>query len=382
MITEESLKKNLNDIAFPRLSGTLHEKKASEILINKIKDLGIEPQIQKFNFSTFYSRIFPKILFTLAFWILLVIFLNIGAIFLLSNLLGFLIIFILLEIPTRKPERIRFGKVLPSQNIFTQLHLNNDRQKERAILLFSHIDSKGQRLPIFLRIFSFRLWIPSYFIGLVLIISIRYFIESPPLILIILCIILLIINFIATLLIDFNTTNNTSYGAIDNASGLTTVFELLKYYTENNIRLNNFDLWFVFTGAEECGTMGVRNFCKKIPHIDKKKSYIINFDTIGTELGYFSCHINPENNSSIYSEFETLFKKLEMKYYYTKATFGIRSDGLYLRKQGFHGFGFGDLESYKYVHSYKDNVDKVSIEGLYKLCNFIVEAIIILDQNG
>ncbi|TFG19533.1 MAG: M20/M25/M40 family metallo-hydrolase [Promethearchaeota archaeon] len=382
MISKESLDKNLKDISFPRLSGTEHEKRASEMLIDKIKDLGITPQVQPFTFSTFYSRIYPKIIFTLAFWILFVVFLNLGALFLFINLLLFLIFFILLEIPTRTPETIQFGNVLPSQNVYVRIPSHDPSPYKKSILLFAHIDSKGQRLPIRLRILSFRLWIPSYGIGLSLIIFTRYIIEDPSPIFFILCIIFLVINLIATLLIDFNTTNNESYGAIDNCSGLVTVFELLKYYIENNLNLNHYELWFVFTGAEECGTMGVRNFYKKVLDINKEESYIINFDTIGTELGYFSCHITPNADNSLYSEFKTIFEKLDMTYYFTKATFGIRSDGLYLRKQGFHGFGFGDLDAYKYVHSVEDNVDKVNIDGLYKLCKFMVESLQKIDQRG
>jgi len=52
---EKNIKEFLTKISFPRLSGTLYEEKAFEIIRNKIKNLGLNPTIQNFKFSPFYS---------------------------------------------------------------------------------------------------------------------------------------------------------------------------------------------------------------------------------------------------------------------------------------------------------------------------------------
>ena len=56
------------------------------------------------------------------------------------------------------------------------------------------------------------------------------------------------------------TTGNKSSGALDNACGMTCVFEIARYFREHP--LNSFNVWCCQFGAEELGTMGSRNFCK------------------------------------------------------------------------------------------------------------------------
>ncbi|GAH35094.1 unnamed protein product, partial [marine sediment metagenome] len=131
--------------------------------------------------------------------------------------------------------------------------------------------------------------------------------------------------------------------------------------------------WFVFTGAEETGTMGIRHFYNHIKHLDKKKSYAINFDGIGgKDLSYWSSYINPKKNYDRYKVFLKSAEKVDLKFEFAKATFGIRTDGLYLRSKNFLGFGFGGLGiSYKYVHTRNDTIDKVDTSLLEKLCRFV-----------
>ena len=77
MIDENRMKQNLKEFSFPRLSGTIHEKMAFQLAHDKIKELGLSPLIQKFEFSTFFSRIYPKIGFISGFFLLLLFYLNI-----------------------------------------------------------------------------------------------------------------------------------------------------------------------------------------------------------------------------------------------------------------------------------------------------------------
>ena len=103
-------------------------------------------------------------------------------------------------------------------------------------------------------------------------------------------------NLVAVFFIILNSTNNKSPGALDNASGVACVLELLKYYSNQEHELKNYDLWFLFTGAEELGTMGIRHFYKSMMNFNKKKTFIINFDSIGKNVSYFSSSINKKKN--------------------------------------------------------------------------------------
>jgi Zn-dependent M28 family amino/carboxypeptidase len=189
------------------------------------------------------------------------------------------------------------------------------------------------------------------------------------------------INFLSTILIVINTTNNKSDGASDNASGVVCVLELLNFYLKPELRLKNFNLKFVFTGAEECGTMGIRHFCDNLGVIDKKKSYIINFDAIGRVLAYFSSSINANKNSVLYEKITKNAESLDLRFHHTTRSFGIRSDGLYLKRHGFHGFGFGDLDVYKYIHSINDTIDKVDTALLEKLCILLTNILKEIDNQ-
>jgi hypothetical protein len=371
MIDENNIKKNLEIYSFPRLSGSTAEHKAFEILKNDLKKSNLTPSIQEFTFSTFYSRVYPKIVFSMAFWLLFLTFVDYMGIFMLMNVFIISSVFIILFISTKKPENIKFGKVLPSQNITIEYPSKLRENSNKSIMLFAHLDSKGQRLSIMIRIWSFRLWLSSFFIGIIVLIF--YYIIFIEIItwFFIICGLFVGVNFLATILIVMNSTNNKSNGASDNASGVVCVLELLKYYLNTELRLKNFNLKFVFTGAEECGTMGIRHFCNELSNVDKEISFIINFDAIGKVLAYFSSSINPTSNVSLYNSFIKTAKNLDLSFLRTKRSFGIRSDGLYLKSQGFRGFGFGDLAVYRYVHSVNDTVDKVDTVLLEKLCKFV-----------
>ena len=53
-----------------------------------------------------------------------------------------------------------------------------------------------------------------------------------------------------------------------------------------------------------------------------------------------------------------------------RISIGIYSDGIFLLNKRFQGLGNGDKSSYNYVHSVNDDLDKINIETLKKLCQF------------
>jgi len=87
------------------------------------------------------------------------------------------------------------------------------------------------------------------------------------------------------------------------------------------------------------------------------------------------------NVKSIYNAFLNNSKGLEIKRNPKKIYFGSHSDGYYLKKIKFEGIGIGDLESYKYLHSTRDTVDKVDSLLLKNLCEMIIENLIVFDNQ-
>ncbi len=396
MIDEKRIIKNLEDFSFPRLSGTEGENKAFNLAFSILKNLELEPVVQEFTFSTFFSRVYQKIVFSLGFVLLFILFLNIEAVFFFYSVIIIFIIIIVLIVITRNPEKINFGRILNSRNIFVKLasisnQLNSNaedvkdfQELDKNILFMSHLDSKGQRFHIGTRIKSYRIWafsaLPMFFI--IILKNYVYFLKPYILIFYIIGIVPLLLNFYATILIIINTTNNSSDGAIDNASGITIVLELLNYYIDSKVRLKNYNLWFLFTGAEECGTMGIRHFYNnEIKKLDRKKSLPINFDAIGKNIYPFPSEKLAKTNNIFLNSFLKNGEKLNFKRNPKRIYFGSHSDGGFLDKKGFVGIGFGDMSSYSYIHSINDTIDKVDPTKLKLLCEALTSAIADLDNH-
>jgi len=380
MINETNVSKNLKEFSFPRLSGTEFEKKSFNIAKKKIEELNLNPIVQEFSFSTFYSRIYPRLSLTLLSWLLIVLFLNINANFNLINLLLFFIFILIIILFTRNPEKIKFGKKYQSQNVFVKIPSQiNKNRSENNVLLFSHLDSKGQAFSIKIRIQLYYVWIITYPLSLTLNIIISFYISEFILFLYISAILILVVNYIALFLLWLNRTNNKSPGAIDNASGIVCVIELLNYFSNPVNRLKNYNLWFVFTGAEESGTMGVRNFYKYIKDYDREKTYIINFDSIAEKVNLFDHGLL---NNKYFKSFNYILENKDiMKIEKTHRFYiGTYSDGLFLLNKKFQGLGNGDRSTYNYVHSENDDVDKININTLKKLCQFYTILLKELDQ--
>lgn len=388
MIDEKRLKENLTIFSFPRLSGTDGEKKALNIARSKVEDLNHDPLSQTFVFSTFFGRAYPKIIFISGFGILFLLFLDINAIIIPISLAFITLLMVALLLFARKPENIRIRNKLNSENLYVKIrskHNEKDKMEEerkaRNILFMCHLDSKGQRFSILGRVRIIRTWVFSWVVLIFILICSNYLFTSLYILFHVLGTVPLGVNLIATILFLLNTTNDESRGAIDNSSGIACVLELLNHYTNPESRLENFNLWFVFTGAEECGTMGIRNFYYKISKISKEHSFFFNFDSIARNLYLFPGKKMSKQVETVFEMFLKNKREIEIKRNPKKIYFGTHSDGHYLKKKKFFGIGIGDMESYEYIHSIHDTVDKVDISLLKNLCEMIIENLIAFDNQ-
>ena len=83
---------------------------------------------------------------------------------------------------------------------------------------------------------------------------------------------------------------------------------------------------------------------------------------------FFSNYIYPKKNHELFRVFKEKANGIGLELDHVNASIGVHSDGLYLRKQGFREFGFADVNSYLYVHSVKDTIDKADCSLLEKVC--------------
>jgi len=387
MSDENRIKANLEAFSFPRLSGTEGEKKALNLAINKVEELNLNPILQDFRCSTFFGRTYPKLGFLLGSIALFLFYLN-RATFVTTLLLLIIgVILGILFILAIKPESIRLPYLLNSSNLYTKVDIkpkksNESISHEKNILFMCHLDSKGQKFSILYRIKIIRTWVFSGLIILVIVILKNVVFTQIPLLFYIVGIAPIAANLASAFLFQFNSTNNNSKGAIDNASGIACVLELISYFSNPESRLKHFTLWFVFTGVEECGTMGIRNFYQKIKHLNREDTIVFNFDTIAKSIYLFPDKKTSVQIKTIYSMFVKNNKDLIIKKNPKKIPFGSHTDGYYLIKKKFHGIGFGDLECYPHIHTKYDTVDKVDTSLLRRLCETIIDNLIEFDNQN
>jgi hypothetical protein len=383
MINEARIRENLNRFTFPRLSGTEFELKAFNKVKQEVKNLNLDFEIHNFTFSSFYSRLYPKIAFLSASAILFFLFLNVFMQFflvLIFNLLGILITSIIL---TRKPEKIQFIKQLSSQNLLVKIKPISKKKEnnDRIAMFMSHLDSKGQRFKINTRIRTIKLWIYSAVIlGLFIILKNLIFTEFEVL-LVTIGVFPLLANLIAATILLLNITDNRSVGAVDNASGIACNLELVNYYSNPKNRLKNYNLWFLFTGAEECGTMGVKHFYNNLKNVDQDKSIMFNFESIAKHVYLFPGGEEGDYAKDIDSLILNNKRNLSIRHHITNRVFGTHSDGGYLGDKGLHGYGIGEVEAYDYMHTRRDTREKVDIKILEKLCFVLTDALKEHDSN-
>ncbi|MFX1379448.1 MAG: M28 family peptidase [Promethearchaeota archaeon] len=385
MIRVARIKKNLKEFAFPRLSGTGFELKAFNKVKREVENLNLNYEIQRFSFSSFYSRLYPKIAFSSGslIFLLLLTFLNI------SQILSFVLICFLLGviiasfILTRNPEKIKINSKLISQNLIIKIKSNprKSENSDRIALFMSHLDSKGQRFTIKTRIRIIKLWIASSVIlPFFIILKNLQFLRLEILFLII-GLFPLILNMFASIIIVLNKTENSSMGAVDNASGIACNLELLNYYSLPENRLKNYDMWFLFSGAEECGTIGIRHFYNNLKNFDSEKSIIFNFESIANFIFLFS----GDNEGSHIQDIDRLLlnnkRRLPIRHYITSRVLGTHSDGGFLGDKGFQGFGIGEVQAYDYMHTPNDTLDKVNTVILKKLCLVLTDTLKEHDSN-
>jgi len=126
----------------------------------------------------------------------------------------------------------------------------------------------------------------------------------------------------------------------------------------------------VFTGAEETGTMGIRNFYDIINHLEKDSVIIINFDSIGKMITIFNSWYKPNWYLDFYNMF---FNHQKIHENPKRITLGSHSDGYFFKKKFYPGIEFGDLSSYEFMHSKDDTIDKVDPKLLKDLCEVIID---------
>ena len=156
-------------------------------------------------------------------------------------------------------------------------------------------------------------------------------------------------------------------GADDDASGVTAMLALAKYYKEKNN--NERTLIFVAFTAEEIGMYGSKYFST---HIDADQvTAMINMEMIGkdSKFGPNTLYITGYDHSDLGKIMQENLKNTAFKFYadpYTKQNLFYRSDNAVLAAKGVpaHSFSTSQMDQDNYYHTVKDEMSTLNIKNI------------------
>jgi len=403
--SKDRIYSNVHRFSFPRLAGTDGEKTAVNMTIETFKEIGYaENEIikEQFEFSDFYSTTLIKFIGIISLNALLVfvlaIYLYIIFTFFIIGLMSLLIFLIIrgLKYPEEKGFWGEyFGNTIQATNVLVKLPAKSlPIEKAGNIIISAHLDSKSQTFKTAWRIISYRIWI---FCGIILggfyiasLLCYYCILELNYLILQIGIWILTGLISFSNLLLIFLNTQNKSPGALDNASGMSIVFELSRFFKDN--LLDNFNIWFCQFSAEELGTMGSRIFVNN--HEDqfvKGKIFQLNFDMVsaakskrGNRVEYLKSYgvIPRKKVAPILSKYlENAASEENVELYGFHITTGAHTDSVPFHLRDYSAIDITTKLAALYTHSEIDTPDKVDPQILVEACIIARRVILMLDED-
>ncbi|QEE15986.2 M28 family peptidase [Promethearchaeum syntrophicum] len=383
------------ELSFPRMMGSKGEKDAQIYIFSKLKKLGCNPIVKNFNY--YYNLViiekgiafFAMIFFATQFFLILFNAFVIAMTF--SFLL--LILSIILIILLTNLNNFKFGKQHSSKNMIYTVNSEKHREfkvKMGLIIINANYDSIGRKIRGFkhsnqqkaLLIIGGFSFIISFFTSFIGIRKLHAnFIQVSK----IFTMIGLSVSIFTSIIYFLNRIDNSSKGAVDNASGCAVLFNLIQRLNEGNIKLDWMDLQFLFSGAKEIGAWGINSFLKESSENfgQYKDVYLININRIGAKIA-----INEKSGIFSYKKKEnSLVKLIEHLAYREKIhvqkihpNFYINKIFLPLNQKSFEICSLTSPNK-PYLHTAEDNTDKIDQNKMRDVSELIFNAIISLDQK-
>ncbi|MHA1294325.1 MAG: M28 family peptidase [Promethearchaeota archaeon] len=384
----------VENFSFPRLAGTKGEKKAQLIIEEELKRIGIDDyEKQDFTYTRFYMNVLLRIYdFIISFFVITLIFLlffNLIYIALFISLALFILAWFSRQIRDFLKFKFQIGKKRQSANYIVKLSAEEkSSENNKNVIIFAHYDSISHSYhPFFSGVIFFLSLIGGTFFALHVFFTILIFHFS----------------FISAIDVGnffygfflagflslhiFNSRHNQSSGTVDNATGVANSFYLIDYFKK--FPLNNINLIFVLTGAEEMGDLGAYAYIKEnFKNLRKKNSFFFIIDSIGAnqkENLYFYAEGFPKKKFSCF--IENSVKKL----------ISGEKEGKYLLSQMFipplihfstdhaplkhYNYEFAIFSSNGTIHSEKDNINNYYPKLLENFNEFMRDLIIFIDKN-
>jgi len=401
---KERIYNYVKKFCFPRLAGTANEKKAVKLVVDTFKEIGFpESQINKrqFEFSDFYSTSLIKLvmvlnlIFNLVLLLLFYIhvFLTIAVIALMALIVS--LIFKGLRYPEKRGFWGEyFGNIYSATNVTVKIPSKKLSEEQAGnIIISAHLDSKSQTYKTFWRINFYRLWLYSGLLQgvfyIIFVLNVFSVIKVDPRFILYGSWISVILISLSNILLMFLNTHNKSSGALDNATGISIVFELSSFFRKNP--LNYFNIWFCQFSAEELGTMGSRIFVDDHEsEFVKGRIFQFNFDIVScanhrlNQIEYFKSYgIFPRKKiAPLLSKYINLAADKDniiIKGFHLST--GAHTDSVPFHLRDYDAIDITTRAGALYTHSEDDSLDKVDPKILIQTCKLFKKVILLMDKD-
>jgi hypothetical protein len=376
---ELETKKHVESLAFNRSASSTGETKAMDYIEEELEKENINSSRQYFHWTG------PTRLLMRTSYLIVITYL------LLSRLILILVVYFVIKHLFEKTRKMTLIKKESSKNIYATIPANNKEAKRPLIIFSAHYDSVSANVPFRVQVSMFVIYrlIIAFYLFIVVVFSVWLTLDIllifrlPTNIIIIIAIISLfgIIVSIPILYLVFN--EKPSSCSIDNASGVSILIELAKLFKRNP--LDNFELLFIWTGAEEWGLKGSKKFCyehfrRLCEEYDMDRSININIDMVGTYIGILEkagFPLRKRMNKGYNDLFQETAKSLNIPITRYSKIIEPKSDHTIFRRcarrarRKLQTVYFHSDKDSKYIHSLRDTPDKVlpeSLNGCLRIC--------------
>jgi len=399
MSDSNSALNHIKNLSFHRMASSPGEVKAINYIRGFLEKAGIKHETESFTYSAstsilmklaffivlIYIILFNLFLFTIP---ILIIFFD----FLLIGIIYFAIKFIL-----DMTRLFMVGKKKVSQNITAKLNGTQEKNSRKLIIFSAHWDSVSTSLGAkSKKIMLLGGFLALVFLFITSILAIWSLFDMGTLFELFRAVTVILSIFCAApfVILILSKKQNGSVGAIDNATGVSVLLEVAKRVKEEP--LENYDLIFLWCGAEELGLWGSKQFCVKNfdnlkEEYDLENSYNINIDMVGTYIGIvdkIGIISKKPMNENLNKVLEATANQLKIPVVMAKIPFGAGSDHMVLKsfaKKADKKMEITCISSdkdFKYIHSALDTPDRCSADVLNGCIDICFNALKSLDLRS
>lgn len=379
LYTEASTINHVKALAYDRSAASIGETKAINYIQNELNVNNIDTKLEYFSWST-PIRFLMKTVYLMIFIYLLI-----------YRLFLIIVFFYFVKYMFQRTRKISLVNRDQSKNLFAKIPSKKKVPNQPIIIFSAHYDSISSRIPyimqkilmIIMKIILLPYMGLSIFISLWLILNIILITTLNTFLLFLVSVCSLITISVIIPIFLFLFTSSKSTGSMDNASGVSILIELAKKVKENP--LTNYDVLFLWCGAEEWGLKGSKKFVAKYAKeydkiYDLSKSININIDMVGSYIGLlnksgllFKKAINKNLNQLIKASADELNIPITLYNKKIKPKSDYISFNKFSKKtnKSFQTALFHSSRDSIYIHSKKDTPEKCSniiMDDCLKVC--------------